>query len=62
MGWEQVTWWLQTRLPIRNDRAAALVEWGLLVVLVAVVTLIAVQFAGNRNSAMWSEVASSLDK
>lgn len=59
MGWEHMTFWLQSRA--KSQRGAALVEWGLLVVLIAVVALIAVSFAGSQNSAMWSEVASSLD-
>ncbi len=44
----------------RNDTGAGLVEWGLLVVLIAIVALIAVQFTGTQNSQMWSNIASSL--
>lgn len=44
----------------RNDRGASLVEWGLLVVLIAIVALIAVRFTGTQNSQMWSGIASAL--
>ena len=59
MGWETVSEFVRSHL--RNERAAGLVEWGLLVVLIAVVALVAVAFAGDQNSELWSEVASSLD-
>ena len=48
MGWETLSEIVRGRF--RSERAAALIEWGLLVVLVAVVALIAVQFAGDQNS------------
>jgi Flp pilus assembly pilin Flp len=59
MGWEPLGEFVRSKF--RSERAAALVEWGLLVILVAVVTLVAVQFAGDQNSAMWSDIASSVD-
>ena len=59
MGWEKLSKYVAARL--QSERAQALIEWGLLVVLIAVVTLIAVQFAGDQNSAMWSDIASSVD-
>jgi Flp pilus assembly pilin Flp len=59
MGWETLSEFV--RIKFQSERAAGLVEWGLLVVLIAVVALVAVQFAGDQNSALWSEVASSLD-
>jgi len=49
MGWK-----------LRDDTGAGLVEWGLLVVLIAIVALIAVQYTGTQNSQMWSDIASSL--
>ena len=60
MGW--VTTLTEFVRRFRSERAASLIEWGLLVVLIAVVTLVAVTFAGDQNSEMWSEVASVLDK
>jgi len=44
----------------QSDRGAGLIEWGLLVILIAVVALIAVRFTGAQNSQMWSNIASSL--
>jgi Flp pilus assembly pilin Flp len=60
MGWEMLSEFVRSKL--QSERAAGLVEWGLLVVLIAVVALVAVQFAGDQNSTMWSEVASSMDQ
>ena len=60
MGWE--TLGRLARIRLQNERAAGLVEWGLLVVLIAVVALVAVQFAGDQNSVLWSEIASSVEK
>ena len=59
MGWETLRTFVWDKFP--SERAAGLIEWGLLVVLIAVVALIAVQFAGDQNSDMWSEIASSMD-
>jgi Flp pilus assembly pilin Flp len=59
MGWEtlgRLAW-----IRIQSERAAGLVEWGLLVILIAVVALVAVQFAGDQNSVLWSEIASSVE-
>jgi Flp pilus assembly pilin Flp len=58
MGWGPLGEFVRT--SFRSERAAGLVEWGLLVVLIAVVALVAVQFAGDQNSALWSDVASSM--
>jgi pilus assembly protein Flp/PilA len=44
-----------------SDRGASLVEYGLVVILVAIVALIAVQLAGNEVSNMYSEIASSVE-
>ncbi|GBE20724.1 MAG TPA: Flp family type IVb pilin [Actinobacteria bacterium] len=43
----------------RDDTGAGLVEWGLLVILIAIVALIAVKYTGTQNLQMWSEIASS---
>jgi len=45
-----------------SDRGASLVEYGLVVMLVAIVALIAVQLAGNEVSNMYSEIASSVER
>ena len=44
-----------------SERGAALAEWGLLVVLVAVVAILAVTLAGEEVSSMYSDIASSID-
>ncbi|MGZ8783986.1 MAG: Flp family type IVb pilin [Acidimicrobiia bacterium] len=59
MGWEALgrpAW-----IRFQSERAAGLVEWGLLVILIAVVAMVAVQFAGDQNSVLWSEIASSVE-
>ena len=55
VGWSNrlVGWWC-------DDRGAALVEWGLLVVLIAIVALIAVTAAGTSVSETYSEISSNL--
>jgi len=44
-----------------GERGASLIEYMLLVVLIAVVALIAITFAGGEVSEMWSEVDSGLE-
>ena len=43
------------------QNGASLVEYGLLVVLIALVAILAVTFAGEQNSVLWSEIASATD-
>jgi pilus assembly protein Flp/PilA len=45
---------------ITDDRGASMVEYALLVILIAIVALIAVQLAGSELSEQYSEIASSL--
>jgi Flp pilus assembly pilin Flp len=45
---------------IRSEKGAALIEWALLVVLIAIIALIAVKFAGTQHSQLWSEIGNSL--
>ena len=56
-----LTWQLRVRRLIRSDIGASLAEYMLLVILIAILALVAVQFVGDSNSQMWSEVASALD-
>jgi len=44
-----------------SERGAALAEWALLVVLVAVVAILAVTLAGQEVSGMYSDIASSIN-
>ena len=46
---------------LASDRGASMVEYALLVVLIAVVALIAVQFAGDQLSEQYSEIGSGLE-
>ena len=47
-------------ITIREERGASMVEYALLVVLIAIVALVAVQFAGTQVSETFSEIGSSL--
>ena len=50
------------RIVHKLQYGASLVEYGLLVLLIALVAILAVTFAGNQNSSLWSEIASSVDR
>lgn len=54
--WTKVTSWMQT------DKGASMVEYALLVVLIAIVALVAISIAGEEVSETFSEVASGLDQ
>ena len=45
---------------LREDRGASLVEYALLVVLIAIVAILAVRFAGEQVSQTFSNVGSEL--
>ena len=53
--WTKVTTWL------KDDKGASMVEYALLVVLIAIVALLAVSLAGNEVSETFSEIGSALD-
>jgi pilus assembly protein Flp/PilA len=44
----------------RHEEGASMVEYALLVILIAIVALIAVQLAGSQLSQTYSEIASSV--
>jgi pilus assembly protein Flp/PilA len=52
--WTKVTSW------VNEDKGASMVEYALLVVLIAIVALIAVQLAGHQVSTTFSEIGSGL--
>jgi pilus assembly protein Flp/PilA len=52
--WTKVTSWIQ------EEKGASMVEYSLLVVLIAIVALVAVQLAGTEVSETFSEIASGL--
>ena len=53
--WTKVTSWLQ------EEKGASIVEYALLVVLIAIVALVAVQVAGSELSETFSEIASGVE-
>jgi pilus assembly protein Flp/PilA len=53
--WTKITSWM------REEKGASMVEYALLVVLIAIVALVAVQIAGTEVSETFSEIASGLE-
>jgi pilus assembly protein Flp/PilA len=44
----------------KDERGASMVEYALLVVLIAIIAILAITFAGNQVSDTFSEIGSSL--
>ncbi len=57
--YEFLTTWMRARFS-DSDRGAALIEYALLVALIAVVCIIAITALGNNADSKFSEVSSSL--
>jgi len=58
--WQQmVTPWVRSRSG-KSERGAALVEYALLLALIAVVCIVALQFLGGEAAEKFSEVGNSL--
>jgi pilus assembly protein Flp/PilA len=53
--WTKVTTWL------KDEKGASMVEYALLVVLIAIVAMIAITLAGTQVSETFSEIGSALD-
>ena len=53
--WTKVTCW------VREEKGAAMVEYSLLVILIAIVALVAVQLAVTEVSESYSEIASAVE-
>jgi len=53
--WTKATTWL------KDEKGASMVEYALLVVLIAIVALVAVSLAGDEVSQTFSEIASGLE-
>ncbi len=53
--WTKVTTWM------KDEKGASMVEYALLVVLIAIVALVAVSLAGDEISSVFSEVATELE-
>ena len=52
--WTKVTTWM------KDEKGASMVEYALLVVLIAIVALVAVSLAGDEVSGVFSEIATDL--
>ena len=52
--WTKVTTWM------KDEKGASMVEYALLVVLIAIIALVAVSLAGDEISSVFSEVATEL--
>ena len=52
--WTKVTTWM------KDEKGASMVEYALLVVLIAIVALVAVSLAGDEISTVFSEIATEL--
>ena len=57
-SYEYVSAWMQARC--KSDKGASLVEYALLVALIAVVCIIAITFLGNSASSNFSTVGSAV--
>ena len=53
--WTKVTCW------VREEKGASMVEYSLVVILIAIVALIAVQLVGTELSESFSEIASAVE-
>ena len=54
--WTKVTTWM------KDDEGASMVEYALLVVLIAIIALVAVALAGQEVSSTFSDIASGLNQ
>lgn len=55
--WNQVVAYLQTKV---DERGAGMVEYALLVVLIALIAFLAIRFAGTQVSQVFSNIGNSL--
>ena len=53
--------WMQSRwVAFRDETGASMVEYALLVVLIAIVAIVAVRFAGTKVSSTFNNIGSNL--
>ncbi len=52
--------WVKTFSWIAEEKGASMVEYALLVVLIAIVAILAIRLAGNQVSSAFSEIGSGL--
>ena len=60
MGGIVIRLWTRLIGRLDEDRGASMVEYALLIVLIAIVALLAIRLAGNQVSEAFSEVGSGL--
>jgi pilus assembly protein Flp/PilA len=53
--------WIQARLNIADERGASMVEYGLLLALIAVIAIVAVKALGDGVSTKFNDVKNSLN-
>ena len=53
--------WLQDRLGTASERGASMVEYGLLLALIAIIALVAVKAFGSGVSSQFSSISSSVN-
>lgn len=54
--------WTKVKTWMENEKGASMVEYALLVVLIAIIALVAVALAGDEVSNTFSEIASGLSQ
>lgn len=59
MVWQRVIWFLQGSLD-RDERGSSVVEYALLLALLAVVCLLALDYLGGQTAGGYSEAATSI--
>ncbi|MCP5029193.1 MAG: Flp family type IVb pilin [Actinomycetia bacterium] len=60
MTYEFLTAWAQARFNVEDDRGASLVEYALLVALIAVVCIAAVSLLGSNASEKFDSIADTV--
>jgi pilus assembly protein Flp/PilA len=52
--------WTKVTSLVKDEKGASMVEYALLVVLIAIVALVAIRLAGNEVSATFKDIATNL--
>jgi Flp pilus assembly pilin Flp len=55
-----LAFWTKVKTWIEDEKGASMVEYALLVVLIAIIALVAIRLAGNEVSQTFSDIASGL--
>ncbi len=53
--------WIQAKFNVQDERGASMVEYGLLLALIAVIAIVAVQALGDGVSTKFNDVKNSLN-